>query len=206
MPNYCEDCHKILPDGSYVEGNDFDTCCCKQQQDRRNDDNSLERERERIFGLVTVAEILINNGNYEEGIPRMAEAVRGSQGEIYYDELVNQIQRVLPPEAVERLNKLLHVEKISSKPKPLKPNQPRSSTPIDKPTDKIWRNLKMAELNLYDAEEAIREGDAHEMKMLHSHIDEDVTSIEAELRQALRASDEDLTEFRNQVKSRLKGF
>ena len=44
------------------------------------------------------------------------------------------------------------------------------------------------------------------MKMLHSHIDEDVTSIEAELRQALRNSDEDLIDFRNEVKSRLKGL
>ena len=64
----------------------------------------------------------------------------------------------------------------------------------------------MAELNLYDAEEAIREGDAHEIKMLHKHIDEDVTSIEAELRQAIRTTDEDLTDFRNEVKSRLKGL
>ena len=155
MPN-CEKCKKVLPNGNY-DSNDLDTCCCSQQQDRRkDDDNSLKRQG--LFELVTHAETMINNGNYEEGIPMMADLVWGSQGEVYYEDLIDQMQRTLPHEAVERLNKLLHAWKISSKPKPLKPNQPRSSTPIDKPTDKIWRNLKMAELNLIDAEEAIREG------------------------------------------------
>ena len=148
MPNYCEDCHKILPDGSYVQDtDDFDTCCCSQQQDRRNDDNSLKRQG--IFELVTQAEIFIANGNYRDGIPMMAEAVRGSQEEVFYDELVNQIQRVLPKEAVECLNELFNAGKTSSKSKLSKPTQPRSSTPIDRPTDKIWRNLKMAELNIW---------------------------------------------------------
>ena len=65
----------------------------------------------------------------------------------------------------------------------LRPPQPRSSTSIlQSPSDKLLRYLRIAELNLEDSQGALREGESNEMDMLHKHLDEDVSSIEKELR------------------------
>ena len=53
----------------------------------QNNENQVDILREHSFVLVSIAEALINNGNYGDSIPIMAKAVIESRDEEYSHEL-----------------------------------------------------------------------------------------------------------------------